>query len=175
MGSSLKPWKRTLHPFTMKLLILFTLGCLTSSSLGDDIPMPRFSWETFGKMAIFHSSNTTAPIGMYSPESLEILAKYAVVTIEKYQGNKGFFPHPHEFDMQNCQNGTDVSKCGCCVEDNIEEVAKAIKAIDPTTMVIAYIHSVKAYPVYRGSQELAPHPDLWLRDAHGEPIHYNKG
>ena len=43
--------------------------------------------------------------------------------------------------MQNCQNATDVSKCGCCVEDNIEEVAKAIKAIDPTTMVIAYIHS----------------------------------
>ena len=43
--------------------------------------------------------------------------------------------------MQNCQNGTDVSKCGCCVEDNVEAVAKAIKAIDPTTMVIAYIHS----------------------------------
>ena len=43
--------------------------------------------------------------------------------------------------MQNCQNGTDVSKCGCCVEDNVEEVAKAIKAIDPTTMVFAYIHS----------------------------------
>ena len=43
--------------------------------------------------------------------------------------------------MQNCQNGSDVSKCGCCVEDNVEAVAKAIKAIDPTTMVIAYIHS----------------------------------
>ena len=36
-----------------------------------------------------------------------------------------------------------MSKCGCCVEDNVEEVAKAIKAIDPTTMVIAYIHSGK--------------------------------
>ena len=48
--------------------------------------------------------------------------------------------------MQNCQNGTDVSKCGCCVEDNIEEVARAIKAIDNTTMVIAYIHSGR----YRG-------------------------
>ena len=29
--------------------------------------------------------------------------------------------------MKNCQNGSDVSQCGCCVEDNIEEVAKAIK------------------------------------------------
>ena len=159
--------------FTMKLLILFTLGCLASSSLGDDIPMPRFSWETFGKMAIFHSSNTTAPSGMYSPESIEILAKYAVVTIEKYQGNEGFFPHHKEINMKNCQDHEDVSQCGCCVEDNIEEVAQGIKAIDPSTMVFAYIHSQKAYPVYRGSQELAKHPDLWLRDAKGNIVHEN--
>ena len=152
----------------MLIGVLLMLGCLVSPSIAD-IPMPRFSWDTLP--VIFHSSNTTAPTGMYSPESLEILAKYAVVTIEKYQGTEGFFPDHKHVNMKNCQDGEDLSKCGCCVEDNIEEVAKGVKAIDPTTMVFAYMHSEKAYPVYRGSQELAKHPDLWLMDKHGKPIH----
>ena len=126
------------------LLVVLALLCVVSPSLSD-VPMPRFSWDTLP--VIFHSSNETAPIGMYSPQSLEILAKYAVVTLEKYQGYNGFFPHHKQVNMKNCQNESDVSQCGCCVEDNIEEVAKAIKAINPTTMVFAYLHSVKAYPM----------------------------
>ena len=67
----------------MLLFLLSSLGFLASPSSAG-VPMPRFSWDTLP--VIFHSSNSTAPDGMYSPESLEILAKYAVVTIEKYQG-----------------------------------------------------------------------------------------
>ena len=92
----------------MQIFIVVVLGCLASISLGDDIPMPRFSWDTLP--VIFHSSNTTAPIGMYNPAALEILAKYAVVTIEKYQGNDGFFPHHKEINMKNCQDNQDVSR-----------------------------------------------------------------
>ena len=51
--------------------------------------MPRFSWDTLP--VSFHCSNSSAPIGMYSPESLQILAKFAIVTIDKYQGMDGFF------------------------------------------------------------------------------------
>ena len=47
----------------------------------------------------------------------------------------GLFPDKN-INWQNCQNGTDVSKCGSCTDDNIVEVGKAIKKIDPTTMVI---------------------------------------
>ena len=32
---------------------------------------------------------------------------------------------------------------------------------------------MKAYPVYRGSQNLAAHPDLWLKDDKGQPAHYS--
>ena len=67
----------------MSVSLLLALGLFASSSTMG-VPMPRFSWDTLP--VIFHSSNTTAPDGMYSPESLKILAKYAVVTIEKYQG-----------------------------------------------------------------------------------------
>ena len=88
--------------FTVSLL-----ACLSGTVIGQN--MPRFSWDTLP--VAYHGSNTTAPKGMYSPESLKVLAKFAVVTLEKYQGINGF-----PGNWQTCQNGTDVSKCGCCIE-----------------------------------------------------------
>ena len=132
--------------------------CLVGIGLGQK--MPRFSFDTLP--VAYHGSNTSAPIGMYNPESLEVLAKFAVVTLEKYQGVNGF---PTDWDT--CQNGTDVSQCGCCVEDNIVAVAKEIKDIDPTTMVMGYWHSNKEYPIYRGGQELCEIPEWWCRKEDG--------
>ena len=83
----------------MSLLVLLALGIAASpSTSASGVPMPRFSWDTLP--VIFHSSNSTAPNGMYSPEALKVLAKYSVVTIEKYQGSGGFFPNSHEINMQ---------------------------------------------------------------------------
>jgi len=131
--------------------------CLAGSGLGQQ--MPRFSFDTLP--VAYHGSNTTAPDGMYSPESLEVLARFAMVTLEKYQGINGLG------QWDECQNGTDVSNCGCCTEDLIVAVAEEIKKIDPTTMVIGYWHSNKEYPVYRGGQELAQNPDLWCKKEDG--------
>ena len=132
--------------------------------------MPRFSWDTLP--VSFHCSNSSAPIGMYNPESLEVLAKYSVVEIEKWQGMDGLFPDK-DINWQNCQNGTDVSKCGCCTEDNIVSVGKAIKEIDPTTMVIGYHHTYIGYPNYRNGRLLAEKPDWWAKDENGEIIHWH--
>ena len=123
--------------------------CLSGTVTGQK--MLRFSWDTLP--VAYHGSNTTAPKGMYSPESLKVLAKFAVVTLEKYQGINGF---PGKWNQ--CQNGTDVSKCGCCIEDNIVDVGKEIKKIDPTTMVMGYWHSNKEYPMYRCLLYTSPSP-----------------
>jgi len=88
--------------------------------------MPRFSWNTLP--VAFHSSNVSAPIGMYNAESLNILARYSMVTIEKWQGMNGLFPN-NSFNWLNCQNGTDVTNCGCCTEDNIVEVGRPLKKL----------------------------------------------
>ena len=132
--------------------------------------MPRFSWNTLP--VAFHSSNVSAPIGMYNTESLNILARYSMVTIEKWQGMNGLFPN-NSFNWLNCQNGTDVTNCGCCTEDNIVEVGKAIKEVDPTTLVIGYHHSYIGYPIYRNGQILDSSPEWWLKDENGTVIHWN--
>ena len=130
------------------VLLVFLSGTVVGQK------MPRFSWDTLP--VAYHGSNTTAPKGMYSPESLKVLAKFAVVTLEKYQGINGF---PGKWN--ECQNGTDVSKCGCCIEDNIVDVGKEIKKIDPTTMVMGYWHSNKEYPMYRYGQILSKNQKWW--------------
>jgi len=84
-----------------------------------------------------------------------------MVTIEKWQGMNGLFPN-NSFNWLNCQNGTDATNCGCCTEDNIVEVGKAIKEIDPTTLVIGYHHTYIGYPIYRNGQVLDSNPAWWL-------------
>lgn len=149
-----------------------THGLNHGSSLSpiSTFKMPRFSWNTLP--VSFHSSNETAPNGMYSPESLKILAKYPLVTIEKYQGEERFFPNPN-VRLPNCQNGTNVTLCGCCVEDNIVAVGRAIKDIEPTTMVLGYLNTQIGYPIYRSGQVLASHPEWWSKDSNGDVIYWS--
>jgi len=136
----------------------FLFLCIAGNVMSQK--MPRFSWGTIP--VAHHGCNTSAPIGMYSPESLRTLAKFAIVTLEKWQGINGF---PTRWDK--CQNGTNVSTCGCCTEDNIVAVAKEIKKVDPTTMVVGYWHSNKEYPIYRHGQVLCKHSKWWARDENG--------
>ena len=43
--------------------------------------LPQFSWDTLP--VFFHSSNTSGP---YSADAIRVIAKYPMVTIEKWQG-----------------------------------------------------------------------------------------
>ena len=97
--------------------------------------MPRFSWNTLP--VAFHSSNCS---GMYTDEELRIIAKFSCVTIEKWQS-------VHElvapsYNWESCvtsikPSGQNVTLCGCCEEDRVVNIGRAIKAIDPSTMVCA--------------------------------------
>jgi hypothetical protein len=48
---------------------------------GSGPQMPRFSWSTLP--VFYHSANAT---GLFNSTSLEAISKYALVTLEKYQG-----------------------------------------------------------------------------------------
>lgn len=46
--------------------------------------------------------------------------------------------------LYNCQNGSDLSKCGCCAEDGIVATARAIKLINPAVVTVAYLHTANS-------------------------------
>jgi len=141
--------------------VWFVLGLLTSANLSNGSNMPRFSWDTLP--VAWHGSN---PSGMFSPENIQRLAKYPVVSIEKWQALDELYPDP-DLTWLNCQHGTDVSKCGCCTEDKIVELAKAVKEVDPTITLIAYFHSWIGFPSYHVNQILAHNPDWWATNEDG--------
>merc|ERR1719265_2353393 len=69
---------------------------------------PEFSWETLP--VAWHSSN---PAGPYSDDQLKNISKFASATFEKYQGLHEWVEQG--YDWETCQNGSDVTKCGCCM------------------------------------------------------------
>lgn len=140
------------------------IGMLTASHSAMSYSLPPFSWETLP--VAFHSSNTS---GMYSEESLAVLAKFATVTVEKYQNMKHIVaPGRTWLDCQQGSQGDNLTLCGCCEEDEIVSVGRRIKALNPHTQVLAYFHSKIAYPIYKFGHELAKHPQWWLRNASGD-------
>lgn len=87
------------------------------------VPLPEFSWDT---VPVFtHLANMSG----YDSAQIATLAKFSMVTLEKYLGP---FPLMH----------------GDGEENNMYVVAKAIKAISPTTKVLMYQNSQFAYPWY---------------------------
>lgn len=130
---------------------------------------PSFSWDTLP--VAWHSAKASN----FTDEELHTLARYATVTFEKTQGS-GAFPYGDKHGMMVCQNGTDLSQCGCCEEDYMVSAAKALKAIRDEVHVFSYTNSIIAYPWYGGAHEFIKHPDLWLRDVNGtlmNNIHQN--
>ena len=75
-------------------------------------PSVKFSWDTVP--VFFHSDNVTGP---WSEESLRIIAKYPIVTTEKYTG-------PHGGSEKGPGNSTAV----CCEEDRMLAALTAVKA-----------------------------------------------
>ena len=120
------------HPlggkFPMFLTVLTVHALLATAG-----NMPRFSWNTLP--VAFHSSNCS---GIYTDDELHIMAKFSCVTIEKWQS-------VHElvapsYNWESCvtsisPSGQNVALCGCCEEDEVVKIGRAIKSIDPSTMV----------------------------------------
>lgn len=131
------------------------------AALATNPKMPYFSWDTLP--VAWHSSYSH---GDFGDADVAVLAKYAMVTFEKYQ-DLDLIPASKHVSGETCMNGTDLSQCGCCEEDFIVRNAKAVKAKNPKTMTIAYMNSVISYPWYRANIKFLSNESYWLRDING--------
>jgi len=127
---------------------------------------PQFSWDTLP--VAYHSCNET---GYYSEDEMTILAKYASVTVEKYQALKTLIAPGYTWT--SCQQGklkNDLTLCGCCEEDYHVELGKRLKALNPLITVLSYMHSELGHPWYHNAHELAAHPEFWARNSTGQLV-----
>lgn len=86
------------------------------------------------------------PVLFYSP------TRYPLVTLEKTTGADTLHWDPSTLKWRvpiTCQVGSDVSKCGCCQEDNFIRHATQLKAANPRQHIVAYMNTEIAYPWYR--------------------------
>eukprot|EP00730_Choanoeca_flexa_P011688 TRINITY_DN27588_c0_g1_i1.p1 TRINITY_DN27588_c0_g1~~TRINITY_DN27588_c0_g1_i1.p1 ORF type:complete len:352 (+),score=63.87 TRINITY_DN27588_c0_g1_i1:51-1106(+) len=107
---------------------------------------PRFSWDTLP--VFYHAANTSGP---FSDEAIQLLAKYPMVTIEKFQGT--------------CWQ--DKGTPDCHQEEIIINELKRIKAINSNVSTIAYFNSVLDFPFYSMHQVMLEHEQYMLHYANG--------
>ena len=91
---------------------------------------PRFSWDTI--QPFLHLANKTGP---FQPEAFPIMAKFPIVTIDKYQG-------------PCASHSTHAPSDTCHEEDLIVDVLKKVKAINPSVCTIFYMNSILNFPTY---------------------------
>jgi hypothetical protein len=77
---------------------------------------PAFTWDTLP--IFFHGSNASGPV---NPGALALMARFPLVTVEKFQGPCGWRP--------------DASPA-CDQESQIIDVLKGVKAINPNVSTI---------------------------------------
>lgn len=117
---------------TCLLTSLFcTLALPVPAAAHANLPLPsavRFSWERV--QPFFHADNVTGP---YSDEAIRAIARFPLVTLEKWHGAcEGFKP----------ANGSDHcpsisrSTYPCCEEDRITSDLQRVKALSPNTTTI---------------------------------------
>ncbi|XP_065183723.1 uncharacterized protein LOC135814525 [Sycon ciliatum] len=115
-------------------------------------PNVQFSWD---HVPVFiHTSNTTGP---FNDQALQIMAKFPIVTIEKYQGPNSGYHYPAE-------------KWVCCEEDRIVDTLKSVKKINPNITGIFYYNMVLDYPQYRLHENFAKNESWWLHDQFGNVV-----
>ncbi len=131
--------------------------------------MPDFSWETLP--VAWHSGNST---GQYTDAQIKELARYQMVTLEKFQNLRAVVPaevlardYESPGGLYECQRNASLSMCGCCGEDEIVAVARKIKAVNPKVVTVAYFNAQIGYPWYRATRVLAQHPTWWNAQQYG--------
>lgn len=129
----------------MKLLLLILAASHCSKGA-----LPNFSWDTLP--VFFHSSNSSGP---YSSEALKVIAKYPMVTIEKWMG----------YDVKTSDD-----------EDEMVLAMKAVKEVNPNVATYFYMNSFKDRPeMTRMSRQLEQNPDYALKDENGTRVKNGQG
>jgi hypothetical protein len=119
-------------------------------------PAPNWSWDTLP--IAFHGANKT---GMFNSDAIEQLAKYNMVTIEKWYTPCG-------------AQGPTQAGPECDVEDKMFDTFHKIKAINPAVTTIMYLNSMFDFAFYNlhGKMEAreAAGQQSFLRDRHGNIV-----
>ena len=107
--------------------------------------LPMFSWDTLP--VFFHSANES---GLYSEESLRVIAKFQMVTIDKWQS----FLDPGAND-----------------DDDMIRTMKMVKEMNPNIATYFYMSAYKHLKAFsKMYNELEQHPDWFLRDSDGTRV-----
>ena len=130
----------------MKFLLLFSAIVLPVSRAA----LPVFSWDTLP--VFFHSSNAS---GMYTKEAMRVIAKYPMVTIEKWQS----------YDVKEIDD-----------EDAMAIFMKSVKEINPKVATYFYMNSFKDRPeMTRMARQFMQNPDYQLKDDQGFLVKNSQG
>jgi len=100
---------------------------------------PRFSWDHVPRYVHLHKQTA------FSPDEIEQLARFPLVTLEKTTGSKEF---------GSTEAGTLAA-------------ARAIKAVNPHTKVLYYRNVIVHYESYAANDALERIPNRFLRDSMG--------
>lgn len=125
----------------MKLLFLLVIAghaCLAQAAL------PQFSWNTLP--VFFHSSNSSGP---YNDDALKTIARYPMVTIEKWMG----------LDVKRVDD-----------EDEMAVTMKAIKSLNSSVSTYFYMNSFKARPEMTRMARQLDENNYYLRDEKGNKV-----
>ena len=124
---------------TFCALLIIAIACSTNAKL------PQFSWDAIP--VFYHSSNQS---GDFSQDALKTIAKYSMVTIEKWQAN----------DVQLIDD-----------EDAMAVAMKQVKAINPNTATYFYMNSYKDRPeMTRMTRQANEYKGWLLEDDKGNKV-----
>ena len=126
------------------IVIVSFACCYTNAAL------PPFSWDTLP--VFYHSSNQS---GDFSRDALETIAKFSMVTIEKWQA----------YEVKGVDD-----------EDAMVIAMRDVKKINPNVATYFYMNSFKDRPeMTRMARQFDEHPEWALKDDQGNKVKNNQG
>ena len=126
------------------IVIVSFACCYTNAAL------PPFSWDTLP--VFYHSSNQS---GDFSRDALETIAKFSMVTIEKWQA----------YEVKGVDD-----------EDAMVIAMRDVKKMNPNVATYFYMNSFKDRPeMTRMARQLNEHPEWALKDDQGNKVKNNQG
>jgi len=140
------------------ILVLVLRHLCEASDANPAMPTPYFSWDTIP--LAFHGANIAR---LYNEAEVEQLAKYQMVTLEKWYTPCAFHVHDRN------QSGPE-----CNVEEKMYTTFNAIKAQNPKVTTLLYLNSMFNFAFYNLNgimleRERQGKPSL-LRDKDGELV-----
>ena len=123
------------------LRLLLTAALLQSSVAAAP---PPFSWETLP--VFLHVGNNSGP---FNDAAIEVMAKFAMVTLDKWQGPCGQRPD---------------ATPACDEEGTMLAEARRIKRANPNVSTLLYWNSILDFPQYKLHAGMLVRPELMLAD-----------